>query len=212
MDTTSKLVSPRDIISWNTLLEAAKTRQHKPVLNVAGNLQYGEIPPVLYHRQCRSIFTMKKTLDAIEKQSSTNLETDRNDECTRLSMRQIATSARRSYRSYTREEKVSSNKVSESNHSNSLYETALNNSYDLLFKYIRNDLFSRPRIVTIAKLFTRLVASMHSFDITEVLVSTKKHIRRKLENEFAGSLHIFPDEKGELLVLPDNLSLRFDQT
>ena len=102
---------------------------------------------------------------------------------------------------------MSSNKVSESNHSNSLYETALNNSYDLLFKYIRNDLFSRPRIVTIAKPFSRLVASMHSFDITEVLVSIKKHIRRKLENEFAGSLHIFPDEKGKLLVLTDNRSL-----
>ena len=40
---------------------------------------------------------MKKTLDAIEKQSNTNLETDRNDECTRLSKRQIATSARRTY-------------------------------------------------------------------------------------------------------------------
>ena len=61
--------------------------------------------------------------------------------------------------------------------------------------------------MTIAKLFSRLVASMHSFDITVVLVSTKKHIRRKLESEFAGSLHIFPDEKGGLLVLPDNLSL-----
>ena len=97
MDTSSKLVSPRDIISWNTLLEAAKTRQHKPVLDVAENLQDEEIPPVLYHRQCCSIFTMKKTLDAIEKQSNTNLETDRNDECTRLSKRQIATSARRTY-------------------------------------------------------------------------------------------------------------------
>ena len=171
--TSSKLVSPRGIISWNTLLEAAKTRQHKPVLDVAENLQDGEIPPVLYHRQCRSIFTMKKTLDAIEKQRNTNLETDRNDECTRLSTCQIATSARRTYevqcifcekkhkflkgqktreslvqcreldtrilavvsrylvaaeahyhrscyRSYTREEKVSSNKVSESNHSNSI--------------------------------------------------------------------------------------------
>ena len=27
-DTSSNLVSPRDIISWNTLLETAKTQQH----------------------------------------------------------------------------------------------------------------------------------------------------------------------------------------
>ena len=47
---------------------------------------------------------------------------------------------------------MSSNKVSESYHINSLYETALNNSHDL-FKYIRNDLFSHPRILTIDKLF-----------------------------------------------------------
>ena len=42
--------------------------------------------------------------------------------------------------------------------------------------------------------------------INEVKDSTKKHFRRKLEAEFGNSLHILQDDKGKLMVYPDNLS------
>ena len=37
--------------------------------------------------------------------------------------------------------------------------------------------------------------------------ATRKHIRRKLEAEFGSILLIFPDDKGKLIVVPDNLSV-----
>ncbi|KAK9539538.1 hypothetical protein VZT92_004638 [Zoarces viviparus] len=56
---------PQNIDSWKTLLRAAEIRKHAPILNMAKDLPEGEIPPVQYHRKCRSIFTMKKLLDSI---------------------------------------------------------------------------------------------------------------------------------------------------
>ena len=38
--------------------------------------------------------------------------------------------------------------------------------------------------------------------------SSKKHIRRRIEAEFGSTLEIFPDDKGKLLVMPGNLSLK----
>ncbi|KAL7378813.1 hypothetical protein ABVT39_019162 [Epinephelus coioides] len=49
---------------------------------------------------------------------------------------------------------------------------------------------------------------MNSLGIVQVKESTTKHLRRKLESEFVGALHIFPDTKGKLLLYPDNLSMR----
>ncbi|KAG0715097.1 hypothetical protein GWK47_012734 [Chionoecetes opilio] len=59
------LVSPQDLDSWNTLLRAAEIRQHDPVLEAAKGLEEGGIPHIHYHRKCRSLFTMKKSLDSI---------------------------------------------------------------------------------------------------------------------------------------------------
>ena len=64
-DTDSNLVSPQNLNSWKTLLRAAEIRQHLPILDLAKDLCEGEIPPVQYHRRCRSIFTLKKSLDSI---------------------------------------------------------------------------------------------------------------------------------------------------
>ncbi len=38
--------------------------------------------------------------------------------------------------------------------------------------------------------------------------STKKHIRRKLENEPGDSVKVCSDDKGQLLVIPGSLSLQ----
>ena len=37
--------------------------------------------------------------------------------------------------------------------------------------------------------------------------ATRKHIKRKIEAEFGSILLIFPDDKGKLIVIPDNLSV-----
>ncbi|KAG0716309.1 hypothetical protein GWK47_009996 [Chionoecetes opilio] len=64
-DDSDALVSPQDLDSWNTLLRAAEIRQHDPVLEAAKGLEEGGIPHIHYHRKCRSLFTMKKSLDSI---------------------------------------------------------------------------------------------------------------------------------------------------
>ena len=63
-DDTSELVSPRDVDSWKTLVSAAEIRKHAALVNMAITNPEGEIPRVWYHRKCRSIFTMKKLLNA----------------------------------------------------------------------------------------------------------------------------------------------------
>ena len=62
---TQKLISPQDLVSWKNLLRAAEIRKHAPLLEIAKTCDEGQIPKVYYHRRCRSIFTMKKQLDAI---------------------------------------------------------------------------------------------------------------------------------------------------
>ncbi|XP_050710239.1 uncharacterized protein LOC126995010, partial [Eriocheir sinensis] len=64
------LVSPKDLDSWNTLLRAAEIRQHSGILEIAKILEDGQVPEVLYHRKCRSLFTMKKALNAILSKSA----------------------------------------------------------------------------------------------------------------------------------------------
>lgn len=67
-DKDNKLVSPQDLSSWKNLLKAAEIRQHAPILDIAKELPDEEVPQITYHRGCRSIFTMKKALDAIVEQ------------------------------------------------------------------------------------------------------------------------------------------------
>ncbi|XP_056156559.1 uncharacterized protein LOC130130771 [Lampris incognitus] len=113
------------------------------------------------------------------------------------------------YRLYTKEE-VSKGEVAsnEDDDAAAQYEAAVNKAYDELFLFIRMELFGNPQVMTMTDLSSRLVASMNSQGIAQVKESTKTHIRRNLESEFAGALQIFPDEKGEFLLYPDNLSMR----
>jgi len=43
--------------------------------------------------------------------------------------------------------------------------------------------------------------------LTRVAPSTKKHLRHKVESEFDEFLHIITNDKGKLLVYPDNLTM-----
>ena len=48
---------------------------------------------------------------------------------------------------------------------------------------------------------------MSSCGVNQVNDPTKKHLRRKLETEPEGALHIISDDKGKLLLYPDRLKL-----
>lgn len=61
-DSDLNLVSPQNLDSWKTLRRAAEIRQHLRTLDLAKDLCEGEIPPVQYHRRCRSLYHSKKCI------------------------------------------------------------------------------------------------------------------------------------------------------
>ena len=61
-ESDSHLVSPVSYKSWQTLLNAAKIRNHSLIIDAANGLGEREFPKIYYHRQCRSVFTMKRDL------------------------------------------------------------------------------------------------------------------------------------------------------
>ena len=63
------LISPRDYNSWITILNAATIRQYTAITDLACRLEGNEVPDIAYHRDCRSLFTMKRDLEALSKQS-----------------------------------------------------------------------------------------------------------------------------------------------
>ena len=66
-DEDEHLVNPKDYDSWQTLLEAAKVRNHTPILDIAKDLRENDVPTIHYHRKCRSLFTMKRELDTLKR-------------------------------------------------------------------------------------------------------------------------------------------------
>ena len=80
-------------------------------------------------------------------------------------------------------------------------------SYENLFDFIREKVIASPDIIALNSLTHKLKQIMHSFGASTVRESTKNHIRRKLENEFGKRIHIFPDEKGRLIVMPDSMNI-----
>lgn len=274
----SNLVSPHNLESWKTLLRAAEIRKHLPILEIAKVLPEGEIPPVQYHRRCRSIFTLKKSLDSITQKDSvteknvsasgaaegsskrpsraapsksvvydekcifceksskhikgkhtrepliqcTELRADdqiRKAAVTKLDQRMLAITSRdivaaeghyhfSCYRNYTRGTPAASSRSrEESGDAEKQYEVAEKKSYEELFSYIRNELFPNPEVLAMTNLSSRLQSSMKSLGVGQIKDSTKKNLRRRMETELGGSIHIFSDENGKLLLYPDSLSM-----
>ena len=79
-------------------------------------------------------------------------------------------------------------------------------AYEDLFRYIRTDIISNKKIVSITSLTMKLESFMHSGGVEHLHDTTKKHIRRKLESELGESVDIFPDNEGKLLMVPDSVS------
>ena len=63
------LISPRDHKSWTTILNAAKIRQYSAITDLESTLEENEVPDIEYHRDCRSLFTMKRDLETLSKES-----------------------------------------------------------------------------------------------------------------------------------------------
>ena len=64
---STPLIAPRDLSSWETLRTAATIRKHLGLLQIDDETAEGHIPDIRYHRKCRSLFTMIKDLNKIEK-------------------------------------------------------------------------------------------------------------------------------------------------
>ena len=60
--------TPQDIEFWKSLLNAAAIQNYEAVLDIPKTVDEGVIPPVImYHRKCRSLFTMKRELEKISR-------------------------------------------------------------------------------------------------------------------------------------------------
>ena len=64
LDIHDQLQTPKDIESWNILVEAARIRNVPEVFELAATHE-GVIPNIYYHSYCRKIFTMKSTLNRL---------------------------------------------------------------------------------------------------------------------------------------------------
>ena len=110
------------------------------------------------------------------------------------------------YRSYTKDPLTSVEKDELSPLESTDYECVEKCAYEQLYLYIRSELIPKALIATMTELTAKLILLMKSFGINEVKESVKKHIRRKLENEFGDTLHFIQNDKGKLIVYPDNIS------
>ena len=111
------------------------------------------------------------------------------------------------YRSYTRGEPVASSVlVDDAQNVHDVYKIAESQSIEELFSHIRNELIPSQDIVLMTALRHRFKQSMYFHGVTEVTNSSRKNLRRTLENELEGSIQICPDDTGKLLVYADSLS------
>ena len=66
-NSTGALVTLDSLESWQTLLNAARIRNHLRILEIEEENHGKDFPFIQYHRDCRSIFTMKRDLEKLQK-------------------------------------------------------------------------------------------------------------------------------------------------
>lgn len=86
------------------------------------------------------------------------------------------------------------------------YVKAESRALSRMFGYIRNDLFKNNDIIELSKLSEMLRGWILESGVKEVKLSTTKHIRRKLNDEFGNSLLTIQTESNRVLVYPDSLT------
>ena len=67
--TKEHLVELKDRASWETLLNAAKIRKFKAVIEIGENLGESDTQAVKYDRKCRSLFTLKRDLQKLNSEN-----------------------------------------------------------------------------------------------------------------------------------------------
>lgn len=107
------------------------------------------------------------------------------------------------YREYTRPTKTSQASASSDEEMDAEYD-----AFSDLFEYIRAVVLDKQKVVSMTDLAKELELSVQSKREGKLKESSKKHIRRKIEAEFGSTLEIFQNDKGKLLVMAANLSLR----
>jgi hypothetical protein len=88
------------------------------------------------------------------------------------------------------------------------YQRVEKEAYANLFDYIRTGIFHSKKIVLVTSLTMKLESFMLSGGVELLRDSTRKHIHRTLKSELGDSVHLFPDDKGKLLMVPDSVSLQ----
>ena len=111
------------------------------------------------------------------------------------------------YKKYTSVRKQNTSTDSTVNEKNDDYKIAEAKALQMLYRYIRLNLFSNPRIVPLGDLTSKLVSLLHDEGIVEIKPSTKTHIRRNIESEFGDTLHFFSaGTSNHVYIIPNNLS------
>ena len=65
-DSTETLRKFQSHVSWITLLNVAEIQNYKAILDVKPQFAKSKVSNILYHRRCRSIFTLKDSLNRIK--------------------------------------------------------------------------------------------------------------------------------------------------
>ena len=112
------------------------------------------------------------------------------------------------YKGYTRAEaspSIASDGCSESLEDE--YTNLESEAYQMLFDYIRSDVLANEKIVRLTELTELLASYLTSLGVEEIKLSTKKHIKRKLQTEF-GDVLLFENllETASVFIVPANLS------
>ena len=116
------------------------------------------------------------------------------------------------YREYTRicnrrTNTTNSNPV-DSNEQHKSYQIAEERSYQLLFNFLRMEIIGRPKVIYLTEITERLVQFMNENGVDSIKESTKKHIRRKLLNEFGELLSFLSNENGRVIVIPQTMTMQ----
>ena len=75
VESLTELVQLRDLGSWKNLLKAVKIRHYAPLIGIS--TEEDAFPKVSYHATFRSVFTMKRALNALAIKSKGNQSTAR---------------------------------------------------------------------------------------------------------------------------------------
>ena len=106
-------------------------------------------------------------------------------------------------RDYTRPEKIQDDQAAGINQEELVPEQE---AFFDLFQYIGAEVIEKQLVVSMTELTRKLESFYQSRGVDELIESTKKHMRRKIEAVFGSALDIFPDAKNKLLIISENLS------